>query len=63
MLNIIAEFTRECLAIRAIRKLKAVDPIDALTDLFMLRGVPCHIRSESAPRLRRNRPAFLRNRP
>jgi len=49
MLNIIDEFTRECLAIRVSRKLKAVDVIDALTDLFILRGIPGHIRSDNGP--------------
>ena len=46
MLNVIDEFTHECLAIRINRKLKAVDVIDVLSDLFILRGVPGHIRSE-----------------
>jgi len=49
MLNIIDEFTRECLAIRVSRKLKAVDVIDVLSDLFILRGVPGHIRSDNRP--------------
>ena len=49
MLNIIDEFTRECLAIRVSRRLKAVDVIDALTDLFILRGIPAHIRSDNGP--------------
>jgi len=49
MLNIIDEFTRECLAIRVNRKLKAVDVIDVLSDLFILRGVPGHIRSDNGP--------------
>ena len=49
MLNIIDEFTRECLAIRVNRRLKAVDVIDALTDLFILRGIPAHIRSDNGP--------------
>jgi len=49
MLNIIDEFTRECLAIRVNRKLKAVDVIDVLTDLFILRGVPGYIRSDNGP--------------
>ncbi len=49
MLNIIDEFTRECLAIRVSRRLKAVDVIDALTDLFILRGIPGHIRSDNGP--------------
>lgn len=47
MLNLIDEFTRECLAIRVNRKLKAVDVIDVLSDLFILRGVPGHIRSDN----------------
>jgi putative transposase len=40
---------RECLTIRIGRKLKAVDVIDTLSDLFMLRGVPGHIRSDNGP--------------
>jgi transposase InsO family protein len=47
MLNVIDEFTHECLAIRVNRKLKAVDVIDVLSDLFILRGVPEHIRSDN----------------
>ncbi|TXN75730.1 IS3 family transposase [Methylobacterium sp. WL18] len=49
MLNVIDEFTRECLAIRVARKLKALDVIDVLSDLFSLRGVPGHIRSDNGP--------------
>ena len=49
MLNVIDEFTHECLAIRVARKLKAADVIDALSDLFILRGVPAHIRSDNGP--------------
>ncbi len=47
MLNIIDEFTRECRTIGVNRKLKAVDVIDVLSDLFILRGVPGHIRSDN----------------
>jgi hypothetical protein len=39
------EFTYECLAIRVARNLKAINVIDVLCDLFILRGVPTHIRS------------------
>jgi Integrase core domain len=39
----------ECLAIRINRKLKAFDVIDVLSDLFILRGVPGHIRSDNGP--------------
>lgn len=49
MLNIIDEFTDECLAIRIDRRLKAIDVIDVLSDLFILRGVPEHIRSDNGP--------------
>lgn len=49
MLNVVDEFTRECLAIRVDRKLKAADVIDVLSDLFILRGVPAHIRSDNGP--------------
>ena len=43
------EFTRECLAIRIDRKLKSTEVIDVLTDLFILRGVPGHVRSDNGP--------------
>ena len=49
MLNVIDEFTRECLAIRIDRKLNSAAVIDVLTDLFVLRGVPSHIRSDNGP--------------
>jgi hypothetical protein len=46
MLNIIDEFTRECLTIRINRKLNSTDVIDLLSNLFILRGVPGHVRSD-----------------
>ena len=49
MLNIIDEFTRECLAIRVGRRLRSTDVIDVLSDLFILRGVPSYIRSDNGP--------------
>jgi transposase InsO family protein len=49
MLNVLNEFTHESLAIRVARKLKAIDAIDVLSDLFILRGVPGHIRSDNGP--------------
>jgi len=48
-LNIIDEYTRECLMIRVARKLNSVDVIDALTDLFIFRGPPAFIRSDNGP--------------
>jgi transposase InsO family protein len=49
MLCIIDEFTRECLAIVVARKLKSHDVIDALSGLFVTRGVPVHVRSDNGP--------------
>lgn len=49
ILNILDEYSRECLVIRVKRKLNSTDVIDALTDLFILRGVPSYIRSDNGP--------------
>ena len=48
-LNILDEHSRECLAIQAQRKLNSTEVIDALTDLFILRGVRGYIRSDNDP--------------
>ena len=50
MLTIIDEFTRECLAIHVNRKLNSTDVIDVLSDLFIMRGVPGHVRSDNVLR-------------
>ena len=47
-LNILDEFTRECLKIRVGRSLKTEDVQDCLTELFCARGVPVHIRSDNS---------------
>ena len=49
MLNVVDEFTRECLAIRVGRRRKASDVIDVLADLFTMCGGPGHIRSDNGP--------------
>lgn len=46
-LNIIDEFTKEALVIRVKRKLNSTDVVDALTDLFIMRGAPEFIRSDN----------------
>ena len=46
---VLDEFTHECLAIRVARRLKAIDVIDVLSGLFILRGIPSHIRSDNGP--------------
>jgi transposase InsO family protein len=47
--NILDEFSHECLAMRVKRKPNATDVIDALTDLFILRGPPAYVRSDNGP--------------
>jgi putative transposase len=49
MLNVMDEFTHECLSIRVARRLNSTDVIDVLSDLFILRGVPGHVRSDNGP--------------
>ena len=49
MLNLIDEFTRECLVIRIDRRLRSTAVINVLSDQFTLRGVPDHIRSDNGP--------------
>jgi transposase InsO family protein len=49
MLNVVDEFTHESLAIRVRRKLKSIDVIDVLSELFVQRGVPGYIRSDNGP--------------
>jgi transposase InsO family protein len=49
MLNVLDEFTRECLAIRVRRRLNSTDVIDVLTELFLLRGIPGYVRSDNGP--------------
>ena len=55
MLNLIDEYSRECLAIRVARRLNSNDVIDTLSDAMILHGVPEHIRSDNGPeRVARN---------
>ena len=49
ILNIIDEYTRECLAILVARRIKNQDVIDILFWLFISRGLPKHIRSDNGP--------------
>jgi len=48
-LNVIDEYTRKALMICVDRKLNSTDVVDALTDLFILRGPPEYIRSDNGP--------------
>ena len=49
ILNIIGEFTRECLSIRVNRKISSQDVTEELFNLFIFRGIPDHIRSDNVP--------------
>ena len=49
ILNIIDEYTRECLAILVKRQITSQDVIDVLFELFIFRGIPEHIRSDNGP--------------
>lgn len=47
MLTMVDEYSRECLAIKVERKLKAFDVIDQLAEMFVQRGAPDYIRSDN----------------
>jgi len=49
MLNLIDEYTRECLAIRVARRLGSYEVIEALADVMVWRGTPENIRSDNGP--------------
>ncbi len=49
ILTILDEYTRECLAMRVDRHISSQDVVDQLYELFLLRGVPEHIRSDNGP--------------
>ena len=46
-LNILDEYSRECMVIRVKRKRNSTDVVDVLTDLFIMHGVPAFIRSDN----------------
>ena len=48
-LSIVDEHTRECLALKVARSITSQDVIDTLAELFAMRGVPRHIRSDNGP--------------
>jgi putative transposase len=47
MLNIVDEYTRECLRIHIGRQVKATDVIYELSELFIERGAPDYLRSDN----------------
>ena len=49
ILNVIDEYTRECLAAQVARELTAEDVQACLAELFVRHGVPAHLRSDNGP--------------
>ena len=49
ILNVIDEFSRECLLSLVARRIRSQDVILALADLFLKHGTPKHIRSDNGP--------------
>ena len=50
LLTVLAEHTRECLAIVVARKIRAHDVLEVLADLFVRHGPPEYLRSDNGPR-------------
>ena len=49
LLNVVDEFTRECLAIEVARKQNSRDVLRTLAGLMLKHGIPKHIRSDNGP--------------
>lgn len=49
ILTLIDEYTRECLSLLVARKLNSHNVLDELSNLFLTRGIPEHIRSDNGP--------------
>jgi transposase InsO family protein len=49
MLTVIDEFTRQCVAILVDRRITGIDVLYCMADLFLLHGIPEHIRSDNGP--------------
>jgi transposase InsO family protein len=47
ILNVLDEYTRECLAVKVKRRLTHREVLEVLADLFCERGVHVHIRSDN----------------
>jgi len=49
ILTVIEEYSRECLAIVVARRLRSLEVLETLAELFVTHGVPAHIRSDNGP--------------
>jgi transposase InsO family protein len=51
LMVVIDEYTRQCLAIHAARRIRAKDAIDVFADLMEIHGIPEHIRADNGPEM------------
>ena len=49
ILAVVDEYSRECLALVVARRLRSMDVLETLAQLFVTHGVPAHIRSDNGP--------------
>ncbi len=49
LLTVLYEHTRQCVAIKVARKIRAHDVLEVLADLFVRHGPPEHLRSDNGP--------------
>ena len=49
IMTVIDEYSRECLALVVDRNIKSDDVLDCISNLFLIYGVPEHIRSDNGP--------------
>ena len=49
VLEVVDGYTRECLALKVDRGITSENVIDTFSELFAMRGVPRHIRSDNGP--------------
>ena len=51
LMVVLDEWSRECLAIRVARRLRASDVLEVFADLMTVHGVPAYIRSDNGPEM------------
>ena len=56
--TIVEEYSRECLAIVVARWLRSMNVLETLAELFVIHGVPAHIRSDNGLRQKSRRQSF-----
>jgi transposase InsO family protein len=49
ILTVIEEYSRECLAIVVARRLRSLEVLETVAELFVTHGVPAHMRSDNGP--------------